>query len=47
MHFMYDPLIQIGFIAFLGIAAQWLGWRMKVPAIVFLWLYRRADVGSH
>lgn len=38
MHFMYDPLIQIGFIAFLGIAAQWLGWRMKVPAIVFLLL---------
>ena len=35
---MYDPLIQIGLIAFFSIASQWLGWRIKIPAIVFLLL---------
>lgn len=33
---MHDVLTQISWIAFFGLAAQWLGWRMKTPAIVFL-----------
>lgn len=33
---MYDILSQIAWIAFFSIAAQWLGWRLKTPAIVFL-----------
>lgn len=33
---MTDVLIQISWIAFFSIAAQWLGWRFKTPAIVFL-----------
>lgn len=31
-----DILIQISWIAFFSILAQWLGWRLKTPAIVFL-----------
>ncbi len=33
---MHDALIQISWIAFFGLFAQWLGWRFKTPAIVFL-----------
>ncbi len=35
---MHDPLIQIGLIAFFSITSQWLGWRIRIPAIVFLLL---------
>lgn len=37
-HLLQDPLAQIALIGFFSIAAQWLGWRIKVPAIVFLLL---------
>ena len=33
---MTDILVQISWIAFFSILAQWLGWRIKTPAIVFL-----------
>ncbi len=33
---MSDILVQISWIAFFSILAQWLGWRFKTPAIVFL-----------
>ncbi len=33
---MTDALIQISWIAFFSILAQWLGWKFKTPAIVFL-----------
>lgn len=35
---MDDALFQIGLISFLSIASQWVGWRIKVPSIVFLLL---------
>lgn len=38
MHAMEDALFQIGLIAFLSIASQWIGWRIKIPSIVFLLL---------
>lgn len=33
-----NPLIQISLIGVLSIAAQWIGWRTRTPAIVFLLL---------
>lgn len=33
---MVDILAQISWIAFFAIAAQWMGWKSKIPAIVFL-----------
>lgn len=36
---MTDPIIQIAVIAFFGIFAQWLGWRLKTPAIVFFLIF--------
>lgn len=35
---MIDVLAQVAWIAFFSIAAQWLGWRLKTPSIVFLLL---------
>lgn len=32
---MHESLIQIAWIAFFSIFALWLGWRLKIPAIVF------------
>ena len=32
-------LLQLGLILILGILAQWLGWRIKMPAILFLLLF--------
>ncbi len=34
----HDPLLQVGLIAFFSIASQWVGWRLKIPAIVLLLL---------
>lgn len=36
---MTDPIIQIAIIAFFAIFAQWLGWRLKTPAIVFFLIF--------
>lgn len=36
---MDDPIVQIAWIAFFAITAQWLGWRIKTPAIVFFLLF--------
>lgn len=36
---MTDPIIQIAAIAFFSILAQWLGWRLKTPAIVFFLIF--------
>ena len=33
---MHDILSQVAWIAFFSIAAQWMGWKFKTPAIVFL-----------
>ncbi len=33
---MHDVLVQLSWIAFFSLFAQWLGWRLKTPAIVFL-----------
>ncbi|MGE4313153.1 MAG: cation:proton antiporter [Pseudobdellovibrionaceae bacterium] len=35
---MHDTLPQIALIALLAISAQWIGWRFKIPSIVFLLL---------
>lgn len=36
---MFDnPLAQIALIAFLSIISQWMGWRFRIPSIVFLLL---------
>lgn len=36
---MSDPIVQIAWIAFFAIVAQWLGWRIKTPAIVFFLIF--------
>lgn len=36
---MHDALIQISWIAFFGILSQWIGWRFKIPAIVFFLIF--------
>lgn len=33
------PLLELGLILVLGIGAQWLAWRPKLPSIVFLLLF--------
>ena len=36
---MHTDLIQISWIVFLSISAQWLGWKLKIPAIVFFLIF--------
>tara|TARA_B100000780_G_scaffold271026_1_gene231501 strand:- start:3200 stop:5074 length:1875 start_codon:yes stop_codon:yes gene_type:complete len=36
---MHDQIVQIAWIAFFAILAQWLGWRLKTPAIVFFLIF--------
>ena len=33
---IHDPAAQIAGIGVLAIVCQWLGWRLRLPAIVFL-----------
>lgn len=36
---MHDQITQIAWIAFFSILAQWLGWRLKTPAITFFLIF--------
>ncbi len=36
---MHDHIVQIAWVAFFALLAQWLGWRIKTPAIVFFLLF--------
>lgn len=36
---MHDQVVQFAWIAFFSIIAQWLGWRLKTPAIVFFLVF--------
>lgn len=36
---MHDQILQIAWIAFFSILAQWLGWRLKTPSITFFLIF--------
>jgi NhaP-type Na+/H+ or K+/H+ antiporter len=31
-----DPVVQLAAIGVLGVAAQWIAWRLRIPAIVLM-----------
>lgn len=36
---MHNPLLELGLVIALGIGAQWVGWRVRLPSILFLLLF--------
>lgn len=36
---MHNPLLELGLVIALGIGAQWVGWRLRLPSILFLLLF--------